>query len=91
MPAFTTFHFNCRLVCVAPSKVRLEGCVSGAACRVWISLEGALRGLEPTMLICLILNLVRTERTVSEALHTSRHVKNQYRRCMCRAAVAEIL
>ena len=47
--AVCTVQRRRRLVCVAASRVRLVGCVSGAACRVWISLEGALRGLEPTM------------------------------------------
>lgn len=31
---FSTFQLKRRLVCVADSRVKLEGCVSGAACRV---------------------------------------------------------
>lgn len=65
---FSTFQLKHRLVCVAASRVRLEGCVSGAACRVWIILEGALIGLEPTMFTCRILNLVRTESIVTGTL-----------------------
>ncbi len=62
---FSTFQLKHRLVCVADSRVRLEGGVSGAACSVCISLEGALMGLEPTMFTCRILNLVRAESTVT--------------------------
>lgn len=67
---FSTFQLKHRLVCVADSRVRLEGCVSGAACKVWITLEGALMGLEPTMFTCCILNLVKAERTVKGAIYS---------------------
>lgn len=61
----STFQLNRRLVCVADRRLRSEGCVSGAACKVLISLEGALMGLDPTMFTCCILNLVRTESKVT--------------------------
>lgn len=55
-----TFQLNCRLVCVADSKVRLNGYESGASCRVCISLEGALKGLKPTIFTWRIRNLGKT-------------------------------
>lgn len=52
-----TTHRSHRLVSLAVRTVTLPGATSGGACRVWMTREGWLRGLEPTTFTCRIRNL----------------------------------
>lgn len=57
MCPFLTSQRILRLVSLAENTMRLVGATSGLDCRVCIIRDGWLKGLEPTMFTCFILNL----------------------------------